>query len=62
MVFIDGESCVRPIRANPGSMEAGVYARTRGTCFVARRLEVVDVAGLLSLSVLGVDFIKIEKG
>ena len=40
-------------------MEAGEYGRTRGTCFVARRLESVAVAGLLWLSwrVLGgVDF------
>ena len=28
-------------------MEAGEYRLTRGTCFVARRLEVVAVAGLL---------------
>ena len=28
-------------------MEAGEYGLTRGTCFVARRLEVVEVAGLL---------------
>ena len=28
-------------------MDAGEYGRTRGTCFVARRLEVVAVAGLL---------------
>ena len=36
-------------------MEAGEYGLTRGTCFVARRLEVVAVAGLLwiSLCVLG---------
>ena len=38
----------RPISANPGSMEgAGEYGLTRGTCFVARRLEVVAVARLL---------------
>ena len=35
---------------NPGSMEAGEYGLTRGTCFVARRLEVVAVAGLLWIS------------
>ena len=35
---------------NPGSMEAGEYGLTRGTCFVARRLELVAVAGLLWLS------------
>ena len=28
-------------------MEVGVYGLTRGTCFVARRLEVVAVAGPL---------------
>ena len=31
-------------------MEAGEYGLTRGTCFVARRLELVAVAGLLWLS------------
>ena len=31
-------------------MEAGEYGLTRGTCFVARRLEVVAVAGLLWVS------------
>ena len=31
-------------------MKAGEYGLTRGTCFVARRLEVVAVAGLLRLS------------
>ena len=31
-------------------MEAGEYALTRGTCFVARHLEVVAVAGLLWIS------------
>ena len=50
VVFTDGESCTRPISTNPGSMEAGEYGLTRGTCFVARRLEVVAVAGLLSIS------------
>ena len=30
-------------------MEAGEYGLTRGTCFFARRLEVVAVAGLLRL-------------
>ena len=41
-------------------MEADEYGLTRGTCFFARRLEVVVVAGLLRLSwcVLGgVDFL-----
>ena len=31
-------------------MEAGKYGLTRGTCFVAYRLEVVVVAGLLWIS------------
>ena len=31
-------------------MEAGEYGLTRGTCFVARRLEVVAVAGLMLTS------------
>ena len=31
-------------------MEAGEYGLTRGTCFVARRLEVVAVVGLLWIS------------
>ena len=49
------ESCTRPISKNPGSMEAGEHGLTRGTCFVARRLEAVAIAGLLwiSWSVLG---------
>ena len=43
----DSESGTRPISTNPGSMQAGEYGLiTRGTCFVARRLEVVAVAGL----------------
>ena len=45
--FTDGESCTRPIFTNPGSMEAGECGLTRGTCFAARRLELVAVAGLL---------------
>ena len=35
---------------NPESMEAGERGLTRGTCFVARRLEVVAVARLLWIS------------
>ena len=31
-------------------MEAGEYGLTRGTCFVARRLEVAVVAGLVWIS------------
>ena len=40
VVFTDCESCTRPISTNPGSMEAGEYGLTRGTCFVASHLEV----------------------
>ena len=50
VVFTDCESYTRPISINPGSMEAGEYGLTRGTCFVARRLVVVAVAGLLWIS------------
>ena len=47
---------MRPISTNRGSMEVGEYGLTRGTCFVASRLEVVEVAELLWVSwcVLGV--------
>ena len=53
--FADCESCTRPISTNLGYMEAGEYGPTRGTCFAARLLEVVAVAGLLwnSWCVLG---------
>ena len=50
VVFTDCESCTRPIFTNPGSMEAGECGLTRGTCFAARRLELVAVAGLLWMS------------
>ena len=50
VVFTDFESCTRPISTNPGSMEEGEYGQTCVTCFVARRLEVVAVAGLLRIS------------
>ena len=58
VVFTDCESCTRPISTNPGSMEAGEYGLTRGTCFVARRLDVVAVTRLLWISwcVLGAAF------
>ena len=39
-----------PISTNPGSMEADKNGLTRGTCFVARRLEMVAIAGLLWIS------------
>ena len=50
-LLTDCESCTRPISTNNrGSMEAGEYGLTDGTRFVARRLEVVAVAGLLWIS------------
>ena len=30
--FTDCEGCTRPISTNPGSMKAGEYGLTRGTC------------------------------
>ena len=40
----------RPISTNPGSMEEECkYGLPSGTCFTARRLEVVAVAGLLCI-------------
>ena len=50
VVHIDCESCTRPISTNPGYVEAGKHGLTHGTCIVARRLEVVAVAGLLLIS------------
>ena len=48
VVFTDDcGSCTRPISINPGSVEAGELGLTRGTCFVAGRLQVIAVAGLL---------------
>ena len=44
VVFIDWESCARPISTNPGSMEAGEHGLTHGTWFFARHLEAVAVA------------------
>ena len=44
------ESCTRPISTNPGSTEAGVHGLKSGICYVARRLEVVAVDGLLWIS------------
>ena len=61
--FADCESCTKPISTNPGSTEAGEYGLTRETCFVARRLEVVAVAGLLWTSwcvLSGADFFLCE--
>ena len=50
VVFTDCESCRRSISANPGSMEAGEYGLTRVTCFLACRLKLDAVAGLLWIS------------
>ena len=50
VVFTDCESCTRPISTNPVPMEAGEYGLTRGTCFAARRLHVIAVAGLMWVS------------
>ena len=50
VVFTDCESCTRSISTYPGSMEVGEYGLTRGTCYVARRLELVAVAGVLWIS------------
>ena len=50
VVFTDCESCTRPISTNPVSMESGEYGLTRGTYFIACRLELHAVAGLLWIS------------
>ena len=58
VVFTDCESCTRPISTNPESMEAGECGRTRGTCLITCRPEVVAVAGLLWFSWVRIDFTK----
>ena len=50
VAFTDCESWTRPISTNSGSMEAGEYGLTRGTCFLACRLELDAVTGLLWIS------------
>ena len=50
IVFTDCENWTRPITTNPGSMEAGEYGLTRGTCFLVCGLELDAVAGLLWIS------------
>ena len=60
VVFTDCESSTRATSTNPVSMEAGQYGLKRATCFLACRLELDAVAGLLWISwcVLGgADFI-----
>ena len=47
------EIYARPISTNPGFLEAGeygLYRLTRGTCFLACRLELDAVAGMLWIS------------
>ena len=55
VVLTNCESSTSPVSTNPESMETAEFGLTRGTCFVACRLEVIAVAGLLwiSLWVLG---------
>ena len=50
VVFTDCGSCKKLLSTNTGSMETGEYGLMRGTFFVARRLELVTVAGLLCIS------------
>ena len=50
VVFPDCENRTRPVSTNSGFMEGGEYGLTRGTCFVARSLEVVAVVGQLWIS------------
>ena len=50
VVFTDRESCTKPISTNPGSRAAGEHGLTLGTCFTARHLKLVAVAGLLWVS------------
>ena len=51
VVFTDCERCTRLISTHPGPMEAGEYGLTRGTCFVACRLEVVGSPGAVDFVV-----------
>ena len=50
VVLTDCESCTGPISTNPGYIEEGEYGLTRGTCSIARSLELVAVARLLWVS------------
>ena len=52
VVFTDCESCTSSISTNPGCIETDKYEPTRGRCFVARRLEVIAVTGLLWICLL----------
>ena len=50
VVFTDCERGTKPISTNLGSTEAGQHGQMRGARFVAVRLEVVAVAGLMWVS------------
>ena len=50
VVLTDFESCTRPISTNPRSMESKEYGLTRGTYFIASRLELHAVAGPMWIS------------
>ena len=50
VVFTDCTSCTRPISTNPASTETDEYGLTLRMRFIARRFEVVAVAGLLGIS------------
>ena len=50
VVFTDCETRTRPMSTIQESLETGECGLTRGTCFIARRLEVVAVAELLWVS------------
>ena len=50
VIFTDCQNFTRPTSTHPGCMEASDHGLTCGMCFVARRLEVVAVSGLLWIS------------
>jgi len=50
VIFTDYQGYANPTSTNLGSMEAVGGGPTPGTCFIARRVEVVPVAGLLLIS------------
>ena len=50
LVFTGCESCTRPFCTNPGTIAAGEYGLTRGTCVIACCLESDAVAGMLWIS------------
>ena len=50
VAFTDFKSCTKLISPNTWSTEAGEYRLTRGTRFVARRLDLVLITELLRIS------------